>query len=146
MDEKKNFAAAEFPCSPDGPLKIHLSRKTVITDDGFGTMPGTYPVTICPARYSGTYEGASWACFPVYPEVLDEARWEDWQGDDIECMEWWARAARDGWPIGLGSSPDLAYRNLIERAAEKAGINLADWTAEPTWDKDELRRRDGDPG
>ena len=146
MDEKKNFVITEFPASPDGPLKVHLSRKTIIADEGFGTTPSTYPVTICPARYQGTYEGAAWICFPVDPDVLDEGQWRDWQGSDIECVEWWARAHREGWPIGLGSSPDLAYWNLIERAAEKAGINLQDWTAEPTWDKDELRRRDGDPG
>lgn len=146
MDEKKNFVIAEFPNSPDGPLKIHLTRKTIVTESGFGSRPSIYPVTICPARYSGTYEGAPWLCFPVYPEILDENRWEDWQGDDIECMTWWDRASRDEWPIGLGASPDLAYQNLLERAAEKAGISLQDWTAEPTWDKEELRRRDGDPG
>lgn len=144
MDEKKDFAVAEFPCSPPGPLKIHLSRKTLITENGFGSVPSIYPVTICPARYQGTYEGARWLCFPVHPEVLDESRWRGWQGSDVCCMTWWDQASRDGWPIGRGSSPDLAYQDLIERAGEKAGINPQDWVAEPTWDKDELgRRNDG---
>lgn len=146
MNEKKDFAEAEFSHSPDGPLKILLTRKTYCTDEGFGTRPSIYPVTIVKSRYQGTYEGGTWICFPVDPAVLGKGQWRDWQGSDIECAEWWAQSIREGWPIGLGASPDVAYRNLIERAAEKAGINLQDWSAEPTWDKDELRRRDGDPG
>lgn len=143
MDEKKS-ADVEFPHSPDGPLKVFIKKKTFITEEGFGEAPHTYPVTIVPARYGGTYEGGPWICFPVHAERLAKGQWRDWQGDDLGCAEWWAESVRQGWPIGLGASPDLAYRNLIERAAEKAGINLADWSAEPTWNKDELRRRDGE--
>lgn len=146
MDEKKDSAFVEFPHSPDGVLKIFIEKKRFLTNEGFGMTPASYPVTICPARYGGTYEGASWICFPVHAELLAKGQWRDWQGDDIECAEWWAQAQREGWPIGLGSSPDLAYGNLIARAASKAGISLADWVAEPTWDTEELRRRDGDPG
>jgi len=142
----ENFADVEFPSSPDGPVKVYLRKKTIMTEQGFGAMPSTYPVTICPARYQGTYEGAPWLCFPVHAELLAKGQWRDWQGSDIECAEWWAEAQREGWPVGLGGSPDQAYQNLIERTAEKAGINLEEWSAEPTWDPDELRRRDGDPG
>ena len=146
MEEKTDFADVEFPHSPDGAKKVFLEKKTVMTEQGFGTTPASYPVTICPARYQGTYEGASWLCFPVDPRMLARDKWRDWQGSDIECAEWWAEAEREGWPIGRGASPDLAYQDLIGRAAEKAGINLEEWSAEPTWDPDELRRRDGDPG
>lgn len=144
MDEKKDSAEVEFPASPDGPLKIWLTRKNYCTEEGFGTAPAIYPVTIVKSRYQGTYEGAAWICFPVHAERLALGQWRDWQGSDIECAEWWARAQREEWPVGLGPSPDLAYENLIARAGSKAGINLADWVAEPTWDKDELKRRGGD--
>jgi len=144
MEKKTDFADVTFPCSPDGPLTAYLRKKTIMTEQGFGTVPSTYPVTICPARYGGTYEGGAWICFPVDAEVLGKDRWQDWQGSDIECAEWWAQAQLEGWPIGLGASPDAAYRNLIERAAEKGGINLEEWNAEPTWEREELRRRDGE--
>lgn len=137
----EKFADVEFPASPDGPLKIWLTRKNYCTEEGFGTAPSIYPVTIVHSRYQGTYEGGAWICFPVDPSVLGKGQWRDWQGDDISCSEWWDRASRDGWPIGRGSSPDLAYQDLIEQTAEKAGINPQDWVAEPTWDKDELKRR-----
>jgi len=144
MNEK--FADVEFPHSPDGLKKVFLEKKTIMTEQGFGATPATYPVTICPARYQGTYEGASWLCFPVHAGVLAKDQWRDWQGSDVECAEWWAEAEREGWPVGRGARPDLAYQDLIERAAEKAGINLEEWSAEPTWDAGELRRRSGDPG
>jgi len=144
--EEKTFADAEFPNSPDGPLTVCLRKEAIVTEQGFTTTPSTYPVTICPARYSGAYEGGSWLCFPVDAEMLGKDSWQEWRGSDIECAEWWAEAEREGWPIGRGASPDLAYQDLIERSAEKAGIKLEEWSAEPTWELDELRRRDGDPG
>jgi hypothetical protein len=41
-----------------------------------------YPVTICPARYSGVYEGARWVAFPFHAAAL---AWEadGWDGDDM---------------------------------------------------------------
>jgi hypothetical protein len=139
-----DFADVEFETSPDGPRKVFIRKKTYCTDEGFGTEAFTYPVTIVPARYGGTYENAPWLAFPVHPDVLNSAAWRDWDGSDIDCMEWHDRSREQGWPVGRGAAPDLAYRDLIVRTAEKAGINLKDWSAEPTWDKEELRRRDGD--
>lgn len=137
-----DWADAEFERSPDGPRSVFIRKTTTFSRSGFGSGVTTYPVTIVPARYSGTYEKAAWLAFPVSPHKLGEEAWRDWDSDDIDCMAWHDRAAAEGWPIGRGASPDEAYRNLIEIAAAKAGINLSDWSAPETWDRDELRRRD----
>lgn len=136
----------QFEKSPDGPRDVWLECDTYIVAEGFGTHASTYPVTICKARYNGTYEGAPWLAFPVAPHILSRDEWQDWNGSDIECTEWHTAAAEEGWPIGRGHAPDLAYRNLLEVAAAGAGINLADLDAEPTWDKEELGRRNDDAG
>ena len=137
-----NWADAEFERSPDGPRRVFIRKKTIISSDGFSTGGSTYPVTIVPARYGGSYEKAAWLAFPVSPARLGEKAWRDWEGSDIDCMNWHDRSLAEGWPVGRGASADLAYRNLIEIAAAKTGINLSDWSAEPTWDRGELRRRD----
>lgn len=102
MDEKKDSAFAEFEHSPDGKKKVFIEKKAFFSEQGFGMLPSSYPVTICPARYGGIYEGAPWICFPVYAELLAKGQWRDWQGSDIECAEWWAQAIWEEWPIGLG--------------------------------------------
>lgn len=140
--EQKDWAEAEFERSPDGPRKVFLRKQTILVEEGFGKAVSTYPVTIVPARYGGTYEYAAWLAFPVDPAVLNADAWQGWDDSDVECAEWHARSREEGWPVGRGAAPDLAYQDLIVRAAEKAGINLASWNASPTWDKNELKRRD----
>lgn len=46
---------------------IWLSREVILTKEGVGARLSVYPATIVQARYSGSYEGASWLCFPCTP-------------------------------------------------------------------------------
>jgi len=138
-----DHVTATFKNSPDGIREIMLSRRTYITEAGFGVRASIYPVTVTTARYGGSYEGGPWVAFPVSPWVLGEHYWRDWCGSDIECSAWWDRAVTEDWPVGRGTTPDLSYLDLIETVAARAGITLSDWSEEPTWDKDELRRRGG---
>jgi hypothetical protein len=141
MEVKGN---AEFP-GPDGAVKIFVSGRTTMSKEGFGREPWIYPVTIVQSRYGGMNgEGGVWLAFPVNPHILDEEAWQDWAGSDIECMQWWDRQKDGGWPVGKGPSPNAAYWSLLKLAADGAGIELGGCFQEPTWDRDELRKRDPD--
>lgn len=137
-----DFLSVQY-VSPDGPREVFLRKNTYCVEEGFGSHASTYPVTIVPARYSGTYEGAHWLAFPVYPHVLAEEQWRNWMGSDIECAEWWDRMRNQGWLIGVASTPNAAYDNLLFITAMKAGFNLDEWSEDPTWNKNELKRRSG---
>lgn len=141
-----SYADVMFEHSPDGPREVSLTKRSYMVEEGFGAHVTTYPVTICPARYGGTYEGGPWLAFPVQPEILANLAWEDWNGSDIECTQWWARAAAEGWPVGRGDAPDLAYRDLIRIAAAKAEVDVSGWDEPPTWDREELKKRNDDAG
>jgi len=127
---------------------IHLQAETVVAAGGFGTVPHIYPVTVVQARYGGGYEGgfgsAAWLAFPVAPHRLSDEAWRDWNGSDVECMVWWDRVRSEDWPVGRGSDPSAAHADLIARVCVMAGVDPADVTQVPTWDRDELIARDGD--
>ncbi len=122
-------------------IQIHLDNKTFITKEGFGKAPSIYPVTVVQARYNGTYEGSAWLCFPVHPHVMMARPWDGWDDSDIECMEFWRRAAEENWPVGHGGNPSLAYADLVARVCEKAGLDAQELYREPTWDRDELGKQ-----
>lgn len=96
-----------------------IDRETVF---GWASViQGTaYPCTIVPARYGGAYEGAPWLAFPADPCAIPEG----WDGGDPECAGFFADY-RDA-PIGRGSSPDAAHRNLIERLRAAAPLTGGD--------------------
>jgi hypothetical protein len=127
----------DFPGADGG--YILLTAETYMTQDGVGLRPEVYPTTIVPARYRGTYEGASgiyavWLCFPASPRRLHtEKFWDGWDGSDLECMEFWAKAKEKSWPIGRGPTPDDAFHNLIERVCAAVGVAPGDFTEPPTW-------------
>lgn len=76
---------------------------------------GGWPVTILPARYSGSYEGGRWLAFPCeYNSVPDEV-----YGSDVECSIWW-RTAEAASMVGRGEAPDAALADLLRLAAEGA--------------------------
>jgi hypothetical protein len=72
-----------------------------------------YPVTICPARYSGVYEGARWVAFPFHAAAL---AWEadGWDGDDMEAVDYWSSSR--AVVVGRGATPDEAYADLERRS------------------------------
>ena len=47
---------------------------------------GIYPCTIEPTRYTGAYEGGTWAAFELAPEHLDAL---EWNSDDVSARNWW---------------------------------------------------------
>jgi uncharacterized protein len=65
-----------------------------------------YPCTIVPTRYTGAYEGGTWAAFELLPEQLDAL---DWDGDDVPAREWWDQYRGR---VGIGNSPQEAYESL----------------------------------
>jgi hypothetical protein len=139
---------ASMPGPGDEPLDLLLDAETVF-DGGFGTIPHMYPVTIVQSRYGGAYEGGfggscNWLAFPVHPWKLngEDSPWNGWNGSDIECMQWWDRARERGVPIGRSGTPDGALRNLLEQVATAAGADLDAMFQPPTFNRDELHRRD----
>lgn len=71
-------------------------------------MDELYPITIIKDRYSGTYSGARWLAFNMYPEnvaILDA------NSDDISCHDFWLDDAKR-YAIGKGSTPDEALADL----------------------------------
>ena len=71
-------------------------------------MDELYPITIIKDRYSGTYSGAKWLAFNVYPEhvaILDV------NGDDISCNWFWSGEANK-YIIGKGLTPNDALADL----------------------------------
>lgn len=72
-----------------------------------------YPVTIFPARYGGTYEGASWIALNEFTRSEAVAAAQD---SDIECMDFYHNYQG---VIGRGCCPQHAYENLCSLLAEK---------------------------
>lgn len=149
--ETDPFWITDWENTPSGAMKIHLDKKLYWDDQGggFGYAPSVYPVTITHSRYNGTYEGgplgaAGWLCFPVSPHRLSDPEWADWNGSDIECMQWWDRARKEEWPIGRGINPGYAYLDLIRQVAAKAGVELDSLFEEPSWPAREESGSDGE--
>jgi hypothetical protein len=76
-------------------------------------MVSTCDVTIFPARYGGSYEGAEWLAWIGDPEWLD-----DYQAGDNACASFWEDYRRA--PVGRGSDPNGALADIV-RQARKAG-------------------------
>lgn len=74
-------------------------------------MDKLYPVTIVCDRYSGTYSGAKWLAFNMYPENVSIL---DVNGDDISCHNFWLDDAKR-YVIGKGSTPDEALADLYSQ-------------------------------
>jgi hypothetical protein len=121
LAEAQRLAAADVwvdcPQAPGG--KILVRARTIWQKAQFGSAPHVYPVTIVQSRYSGSYEGADWLCFPCYPGALSD-HYCDWDGSDIECMLFWKKAHEEHWLIGYGDTPAAAYQDLIERCLAAA--------------------------
>lgn len=74
-----------------------------------------WPLTITADRYGGTYSGAGYHAWELYPwDVPREAF-----GDDGTCMDFWGFTAKGKgsekagrYVVGLGSTPDEAFRDL----------------------------------
>ena len=78
-------------------------------------MEELYPITIIKDRYSGTYSGAKWLAFNMYPEDLENL---DISADDISCHEFWGNDA-NGYVIGKGSTPDEALADLYSQTKHR---------------------------
>jgi len=69
-------------------------------------LDGHYPTTIVQDRYTGTYSGGKWTCWPLefymVPKEIDEY--------DTECSCFWDNC--DKSVIGFGSTPDEALKDL----------------------------------
>lgn len=63
-------------------------RKNVKPKD-YGPDPEfeLYPIVIRQTRYSGLYEGGSWAAFPNTYTMPNNTAF----GDDVSCANYWAR-------------------------------------------------------
>lgn len=84
----------------------------------FYEMPSTYPVTLVPARYGGSYEGAQWLAFPCYPHEV-HVKCPAYDDSDVECAAFWDEVRADPltWLIGRGQTLEDAYYNLIDMMA-----------------------------
>jgi hypothetical protein len=78
-------------------------------------MDELYPVTIVYDRYSGTYSGAKWLAFNMYPENVSIL---DVNGDDISCHNFWLDDAKR-YVIGKGSTPDEALADLYSQTKHR---------------------------
>ena len=76
-----------------------------------------YPATIVADRYDGTYSGAKWIAFQFDSENVPEQI----GGDDTDEIDFWERHNPEFFPIGKGSTPDLALSDLKEKLKEYYG-------------------------
>jgi len=90
-----------------------MKHRKKIRPKDYGPDPGfeLYPIVIRQTRYSGLYEGGEWAAFPNVYTTLDNAAF----GDDKSCSAYWCSPAAKR--VGLGSTPQEAYEDLIRRNA-----------------------------
>lgn len=76
-----------------------------------------YPCTIVKDRYTGSYSGGEWTCWPRYiEEIPDEI-----EAGDIPCMEFWRNC--DTSKIGIGDSPDAAVNDLRIKLGDTTLVN-----------------------
>ncbi len=81
-------------------------------------MDEPYPVTIARSRYGGTYEPGKWVAFPCDPEAVPE----DWNADDVSCMEFWRTRRHE---VGGGDTPDEALEDLLRKQDENRRVGSA---------------------
>jgi hypothetical protein len=77
-----------------------------------------WPTTIVRDRYRGAYSGGRWVAFPVYPEEVPDAIFDE----DIPCIKYWKEQQEGHVPAGVGATPDEALarlREAVTRALEK---------------------------
>lgn len=87
------------------------------------TAEGLYPCTIVPTRYTGAYEGGTWAAFELAPRQLSTL---DWDSDDVSAREWWDQ---NRGRVGVGDSPGDAYAALVAIPPHERLTTLEDGTA-----------------
>jgi hypothetical protein len=115
---------------PGMPGGIRLFRETVLTEAGISAKLTIYPATIVQARYGGLYEGAPWLCFPVHVQRFAGPEWRHWDGDAIECGQFWRHAQGERWLIGLGKTPSDAYDDLTSQVCTRLSLDRAALAAE----------------
>lgn len=72
-----------------------------------------YPVAVFQSRYSGVYEGGEWYAIGNF-NSFDETEISEYLfGDDCDAVDFWMSEKSE--LIGVGSTPDLAVKNLYER-------------------------------
>ena len=69
----------------------------------------TYPCTIISDRYTGSYSGGRWTAWNLSYDKIPE----DIEGDDCDCTGFWF--SDHGYKVGLGDTPQGAYRDLINK-------------------------------
>jgi len=83
---------------------------------------GIYPCTIVPTRYTGAYEGGTWAAFELAPEQLNAI---DWNSDDVSARNRWEKYRGR---VGVGDSPGDAYASLVAIPAHERLTTLEEGT------------------
>lgn len=70
-----------------------------------------FPVTIVKDRYNGSYSGGMYIAFNLdhyrIPNEVDDG--------DIECMKYWVWVKNTYQKVGVGSTPNDAYNDLIKK-------------------------------
>lgn len=99
MAEFERFTSSER----SAPMLLHMWRLN------------EYPTTIVPARYGGAYEGAPWLAFPY--RIADSTH-THWDGNDVECKQFWVEVDDQDFPIGRGASPSEALADLSQHVAD----------------------------
>lgn len=101
---------------------MEVSESTGIIKLSRREMP--YPLCIVGDRYDGTYSGAEFLAFNLYPEFVARLPIDD---DDINCADFWRGNHPDydldDFIIGKGSTPDLAVLDLIKLLKAKRSVN-----------------------
>lgn len=72
-----------------------------------------YPLTIVMDRYNGSYSGAKYLAFNLYPE--DDIFIEFIGGSDPQEMDFWYDGYHKNYKIGKGSTPDEALKDLLAK-------------------------------
>ena len=76
-------------------------------------LENNYPTTIVNDRYSGTYSGGLWTCWPLdWWDVPEEI-----EASDPECELFWNNY--DKSTVGIGSTPDSAMMDLELKLTNK---------------------------
>ncbi len=87
-------------------MSVRIRRHTlrVAHSNSLGRL---HPVTIVSARYGGVYEGGPWVAFARHPDELPI----EWNAGDVFASRYYEEHSDE---IGVGMTPDAAYRNLLE--------------------------------
>lgn len=72
-------------------------------------ITSVYPATIVADKYDGAYSGSHFTAWNCYPNEVPEEIF--YSSEKVAAF--WANANYD--EIGKGDTPDMAYRNLVEK-------------------------------